>query len=245
MERTKLWKRVGNWLKPVSGRSGNSTDEPRVSSAAVPEVDGEVASRTNGGSSLFRRSRANPQLERLEAQYTRVVDLIGSVQTHLGQQRERAERMADSLDRLAQSLSYLPDASRNQLEALAGIKDQLASDGAGLRRLEESIAQLPQIADAQRETMVAIAGHLETSRETTAKVVGALDGFQESMAHVGEATSATGRAIEKIRWDQAARDERLTAILQQQTKRFSTFATAAFVLAAIATVSAIVALYRS
>lgn len=243
MERTKLWTKVGNWFKPDSGRDRESAGNSRISGSPIPGQQSSEISRSEG-SSLFRRSRTNPQLERLEAEYTRVVDLIGSVQTHLGEQRERADRMAGSLDSLAESLTHFPDASRAQLDALAAIKDQLASDGAGLHRLEESIAQLPQIADAQRETMVTIARHLEESRETTAKVVGTLDGFRESMAQVGEATSATGRAIEKIRWDHAARDERLTAILQQQAKRLSTFATAAFVLAAVATVAVVVALFR-
>jgi len=243
MERTKLWTKVGNWFKPGTGRRGDSGGDSQITSPSTSDGNGNSTTTSATGSSLFRRSRTNPQLDRLEAEYTRVGDLIGSVQTHLGDQRDRAERIAGSLDSLAASLSYVPDATRAQLDALGAIKDQLATDGAGLRRLEENIAQLPQIADAQRETMVAIARHLEESRETTAKVVGTLDGFRESMSQVGEATSATGRAIEKIRWDQAARDERLAAILQQQTKRLSTFATAAFVLAAVATVASVIALF--
>ncbi len=245
MERKKLWTKVGDWFKPASGSHGISVDDSQITDSLDSDGKGNRTVSSPAGSSLFRRSRRNPQLDRLEAEYARVVDLMGSVQTHLSDQGVRGERMAGSLDSLAESLSYVPDASRAQLDALGAIKDQLATDGAGLRRLEESIAQLPQIADAQRETMVAIARDLEESRETTAKVVGTLDGFRESMSQVGEASSATGRAIEKIRWDQAARDERLTAILQQQTKRLSAFTTAAFVLAAVATVASVVALFRS
>ena len=110
--------------------------------------------------------------------------------------------------------------------------------------IEEGLSQLPSLADAQREAMVAVARQVETSRESTERVADALDVCQQSMAQLGDATMATERAATQLSRDTSARDERLASILQEQTRRLTLFAYVALTLAVVAVVVGVVALTR-
>ena len=252
MDRTRIWSRMGRWFKAAetpsdptapSGDdgSGHGDSLPFASDLSSPET--AIEPKTPA-SSRFRLSRTNAAIERLEKEYGRVVGLIESVQTHMERQGERSEVMAGALTRLAESLDHLPDASTSQLGMLSKISEQLDVDAACAIRIEEGLSQLPSLADAQREAMVAVARQVETSRESTERVADSLDVCQQSMAQLGDATMATERAATQLYRDTSARDERLASILQEQTRRLTLFAYAALTLAVVAVVVGVVALTR-
>ncbi len=245
MERSKLWSRVGGWFKP-STRSGGYGDVSPDSAMLDSGSDLGEDHVEDAATRLSRMRLVKPagNVERLEEEYARVVSLIESVQKHLEEQGPRSELIATSLERLADSLSHLPEASKTQLELLSTISRQMGEDGACAKRIEEALSQLPQLADTQRETMVSIGRQLDSSRETTERVASTLDGFQQEITQLGNTTGETARALEKIRWDASARDERLATVLQQQTKRLTAFAAAATALAVVAAAAAVVALYQ-
>lgn len=241
MERTGFWTRMGQWFKSISagdGYSDGGNGEPH------PPGNGANGSHGEPGSTISRlRNPRAASLERLEQEYARVVKLIESVQKHLEEHSDRSERIASALDTLAGNLSHVPDASRTQIDLLAKIGEKLSADAATSRNLEQSLSQLPRLADAQRETMVAIGRQLEASRESSERVATMLDGFHKGLAQVAESTSATGRALEKTRFDSSTRDERLAAILQEQSKRLTTFAVAAISLASVAALASVIAMF--
>ncbi len=204
----------------------------------TPPSDGWMAARGR-----VRTAKLGTSLERLEEDHSRVVGLVESVQNHLEQQGARSKEAADALGRLAESLAHLPDASKMQLAIVSRISEQMASDALIGKRLEESLSQLPAIADAQRETMVTIGRRLDASREVTERVVATLDGVNDSVVRVGEAAAATARALEKVRWDAAARDEQLAHVLREQTRRLTMCTAAALVLAFTAAAIALIALF--
>jgi len=205
---------------------------------------GLVMSDAPSAAPRFRLTRNASTIERIGEDHARVVRLIESVQVHLEQQGERGDLMARSLSRLAESLQHIPDASKTQLEALISIGQRLEADGASVRRVEENLSQLPRIADAQRETMVSIGRQLDLSRQTTEKVATTMDGFQEAVTQLGDATTASSKALQELRWDATAREERMAAILQEQTRRLTIFAIAAVGLAILAAVIGVIALIR-
>lgn len=236
MERTGFWTRMGQWFKSISAGEGFSDDNTAVG-------NGANGSHDPAGSAITRVRNPRANLERLEQEYGRVVKLIESVQKHLEEHGDRSERIAAALDKLAGTLSHVPDASRTQIDLLAKIGEKLSADAATSRNLEQSLSQLPRLADAQRETMVAIGRQLEASRESSERVATMLDGFHKGLAQVAESASATGRALEKTRWDSSTRDERLAAILQEQSKRLTTFAVAAISLASVAALASVIAMF--
>jgi septation ring formation regulator EzrA len=206
----------------------------------TPPVGGSVS----GPASKFRLSRSGPNLERLEEEYRKVVDLIDAIGGHLASQAQHSDRMARSLDRLAASLANVPETSQKQSELLTTIRDEVSADAACTKRVEECISQLPHIADAQRETMVSIGRQLDLSRDTSERVAATMGEFQQTIGKVGEATSASTKALQEMRWDASARDERITDLLAVQSKRFALFAWSAIALAAVAAAVGLVALFR-
>jgi hypothetical protein len=72
-----------------------------------------------------------------------------------------------------------------------------------------------------------------------------LEGFQQAVTLLGEATGASAKALQDMRWDASAREERLATILQEQTRRFTLFAAGAVGLAVVAGVIGIIAILRS
>ena len=201
-------------------------------------------SPTTGTFSLLRRTKPNPQLERLEAEYAKVVNLIDAIQNHLASQAEQSRNIARSLERLAEGVSTLPDVSNRQLELLGSINESITADLDGKKRLEENLAQLPGLADAQREAMVSIDRQMDASRETHNRLAETLEGVGQSVARFGESSAGSSRVLELMRTDASAHAERVARLVEEQTRKFTIFAWSAIALASLAAVMGIVAFVR-
>lgn len=252
MESTKFWSRVGHWFR----RPQHSPDRSRAARprAAVHSSEEDALTHDDAESPLARSpssrairsrwSRPNPHLERLESEYARVVNLIDAIQGHLASQVEQSRNIAGSLERLAQGVSILPEASRQELELLTAISESVSADLASAKRLEENLAQLPQLADAQRQTMVSIDRQLDAARQADERLNGTMNGVGDSISKLREVADTSGKALQAIRWDASARDERMATLVQEQTKRITIFAWSAIGLAAVAALIGVIALLR-
>ncbi len=251
MEKETLWARVGQWLRP-STRPGDPDRFPQIAPPLGPIGSGGIASTDTGiipsdGSSVgpkFRLARTGSTIDRLEEEYARVIKIVESVEKHLELQSERGDSMAGSLNRLAESLEHMPETSKAQVELLSTMNHQMSVDGACAKRVEENLSQLPRLADAQRETMVSIGRQLDLSRQTGDRVGTTLEGFQQAVTLLGEATSASAMALQDMRRTASEREERVAAILQEQTRRLTFFAITALGASIVAAVIGIIALLR-
>ena len=248
MGKTSLWSRVGDWLKssnrPAEQHDDGQTDAP-VQADSFPESDSPVVNE--GRPPAVRRGlirREPSSRERLEEGFAKVVDLVESIQEHFKIQDERGRRVVQSLDRMAESLTRVPEASKRQAELLTEIRAQLEAEGAGTKRLEETLAELPHIADAQRESMVSIGRQLDMMRGVSERSADAFSELQGSVAQLGEATTASTTALKHMHVDSAAREDRMVELLEGQTKKLTLFAAAAITLATVAAVVGVVALLR-
>lgn len=252
LEKPTLWSRVGHWFKRSPRPVGYGLeDAPAGGLGPTSGVDGDIgiaphaasAAEGRGSLSRFRFSRSGPNLERLEEEYARIVNLMESIQTHLASQAERSDIMARSLDRLAEGLAQVPEASRRHLELLSTISDAATADAASAKRVEEGLVQLPQLADAQRETMVSLGRQLDLSRQTSERVADTMDQFREAVTKLSEATGASTRTLREMHQEAEVRDERAASLLQVQTRRLTMFAWSAIGLAVIVAVVGLIALF--
>ena len=264
METQKLWSRVGRWFRKADNvgpptHSPESFEESSPFPTSLDALENQggsvVADRsmdataitavakpeTSRGPGLFRRSRPNPDIQRLEAQYARVESLMDAIERHMESQAGRSERIAGSLDILAQSLTGAPEAFRHQLEVLTNIRETVTTEQARAGRIEESLAQWPRVADAQRETMVSISRQLDESREANAGTAAAVEGCRHAFVKVEETTVASTKALERYAGETRAGTERMAILLEEQAGRFQVFAWAAISLAGVAAVIALLA----
>lgn len=245
MERVGFWSRMSQWFRSVRNPD-DGMDEQNMDGHTIDDASGHIVENgpSPGSISRFRGGRSGG-LERLEQEYTRVVNVIESVQKNLELQCERSEQMAEALTRLNECMAQFPEFSRTQIDLLTKINERASADAAATKNIEQTLGQMPRLADAQREALVGIGRQLDASRESSERVVSSLDGFKEGLNQVAEVAGATGRALEKSRWDSSARDERLATILQEQTKKLTLFAIAAISLAAVAALASVIAMFVS
>ncbi len=249
MERETLWARVGQWLRPstrpVDPDRFPPTDPLGPIGGGMASTDtGIIPSDGSGVGPKFRLARTGSAIDRLEEEYARVIRIVESVEKHLELQSERGDSMAGSLNRLADSLEHMPETSKAQVELLTTMNHQMEVDGACAKRVEENLSQLPRLADAQRETMVSIGRQLDLSKQTNERVVTTLEGFQQAVTLLGEATGASAKAMQDMRRTASEREERVATILQEQTRRLTFFAFAALGASIVAAVIGIIALLR-
>lgn len=252
VDEPRFWMRFGRWFRRPDrslehGHDVSVLDAPGLPPAADPgrtSAESPVVGAVTGNLSKLRASRSGSQLERLEREYARVVNLIEAVQKHMASQGERSDAMVCSLEKLVEGLAHVPAASQDQLKLLTSISEAVTADAACSARLEEGLSQLPQIADAQREAIVSIDRHLGESRESNEHLVSILDGHRETISELSDATGASAKALQDLRWDTASRDERVAKLLSEQTRRLTIFAVSAITLAAVAAIVALIGLLR-
>ena len=246
--KTSFWSRVGGLFRApgrlsVPEQDGRENEGPPagvITSPDVPPVEDGLPAASRRG--LARREPGGR--ERLEEGFAKVVELVTSLQEHFKLQDERGERMARSLDRVAESLAAVPGASQNQLESLARIHEQLQAEIATAKRLEELLSELPHIADAQRESMVSIGRQLDVMRDRGDNSTAALSELHQTVSRLGEAAGASTAVLKSFHVESAAREERTAELLERQTRRLTFFAWSVTVLAALAVVVSVVVLLR-
>jgi len=250
VDRLNIWSRLGHWFRRANhkNRAGDVSVAESPSPGEAEVVQASTVALTDGesmGSGRFRLTRTSGTLERLEEEYKRIVKLIDAIQEHLSSQAQRSGAMIESLDRIAGGVSGSPEAARQQQQQLAKIMVATATSAASARRVEEGLLQLPQLADAQRETMVSIGRQLDLSRQTIERMAGSMDGFQQAIRNLAAVTENSTKKLEEIRWDLKARDERVAELLGRQSRRFSLFAWAVIGLAVVAAIGSVIALFRT
>ncbi len=240
MERTTLWSRFGGWLRDPAGKGGRGESI----GAQHPQGQSTGADVDPAPGTAVLAKREPTDRERLDTTLTKVADLIESIQHHLTSQDERTQRITDSLQSIATSLADLPQTTQKQTEALDAIRQHLETDIAMHRRTEDALSEMPRIADAQRETMVSIGRHIDAVRQTQDDSAAAVGEVRGSVDRLESRATDNLTAIKQMHIDGAARDDRLTLIVQEQTKRLTWFAAAAIAVAAVAAVMGIIALGR-
>ncbi len=145
-----FWSRVTNRLR--GHRSGAPVEWTSDPTSGTPNDDASSDARGDGATLIAGKSAAIRSLDGLHRTQEKVVSLIESIQTHLVAQQDRTARMAEALDRLADSVSQLPRASSAQAEAITALAGQLESTAVRTRRLDNHLAQLPELVEQQRRT---------------------------------------------------------------------------------------------
>ncbi len=273
MEHTGFWSRVAQKFKRTGGSEIDSKPPPETPSvlgspaakdptpqpthrtdSTLPASEGfpipAASEPTKLDSKLrFAKSGTLSQsadrlgIERLADEYARIVKLMDAIQAHMAGQEQRSEQMVRSLDQLASGQAQAPEAQRQQVELLSSIREAVAAEAAGSKRIEDQLAQWPGIADAQRETMVSISHQLDSTRETNERVGSALTEVHAATTGLSAATESSTKLVFQLRSDALAREQRLAELLEFQTKRLSTIAWTAIALGGVVAIASVTALF--
>lgn len=251
MDDVKFWSRVGRWFRNTDRASDG--DQPGVWEG--PNDDSPANDEPSSARALLAQTdtisdiKIHPGtpptgMDKLAEEYARVVKLMDGIEQHMAAQDERSDHLVRALDRVVETLTDASTTSHQQLEVLSAIRESTTAGEAGRKRLEEELAQLPRLADAQRETMVSIGRQLDAAQSTDEKIAASMVEVNESVAGLAKVTEASRDTVAHLRTDAALREEHLASMLHEQGKRLTIVAWSAISLAGVVTIVFLVDLIR-
>lgn len=232
---------MGHWFKPGSTRGTLDDQLPQPGSDGLlkPVSGGKDGHGSRGLFHLGRRNQVQA-VHRLEDGYVKLTGLVDSIHKHLETQDERTRQIADALSQLAQTLGPFPEAAQAQQAQLAAMADQLESSNARFARWDATVSQIPNLADAQRETLRVFGEQVEITRLTHEQVVQSMEGFGNAVNSLGQAFSASVETLKGLQQSVTSRDDRLGTLLAEQNQKLNRLFVVALVVAAFLGVATVV-----
>jgi len=232
VQRTGLISRLGHWFRSAKKSGGQGDGSAKVSRPDAAHGSAGWAPKRESEAGAGQADQAQLSRDGLERAYSKIIELISSIRTHLELQDQRAAHMAPVVDKLAAGLASIPDAANVQVDLLKQVSRRLESDGERNARIEALLSRVPQLADSQRETMVSISRRLDSVADLCESETSALVGFQRTLATYCDLAAASIKALERIQSDNAAQNEKLSLALGLQARRMTVLAGIAAALAA-------------
>ncbi len=248
MERPGLWSRLGLWFKGNHRPTNDGVSDISGLAGSLAVADVEPPAEAPNPDQTEERVTDSPRTARVPANAAAEppddgqVRLIESLEDHFQRRDEQSKRIETALSELSQSVRHLPESSRSLLETLGEVSRCMADDAKRLNRWEQPLAQLPKLADAQREAMVSVARHLDQLRQSVENESRLLEELNETALGVGTSTRTAMTDLKRMHMDSTGLAERVLGRLESQTKRLTLFAIAVMAMTLAAVVISLVAL---
>jgi len=224
-DRKGWWRRLFRGLRRTRS-STEATLPPAGEDGLLVEPAGEEPRGENTGketTGLARWTKRDTAVARLQEGYEKVNQLIADMQKHMAEQSARTERMCSAIERLAQAMMEIPQASAIQAGTLQSILGQLQSAQSQSERMTSVLDGLSKAVKSQETALNDIGRGVEMMAEqsvvgsqATEKLVGAIQRLgdedtrqtqllQEMIEHLGEQSREVRHAMERS-------DRRFTAL---------------------------------
>lgn len=217
MSQPSVWTRM---KRVFAGNPQRLSSLPHQAKNSTPPGTEQEKSPLTQTAPLNFRSGSSSAAEQLQNASQRLVDLVDSIQRHQTAQDQRASEIADSLMRMAETLSDIREKNTDQIDTLARVADQLTASNERAARWEERIADLPDIVASQRDAVLTVARQMEGAGERDEQFLKSLSSFEDAVGSLGDATTASSVAIKNLQLSTLESDERIATLLKEQNKRF-------------------------
>jgi len=138
-EKISIWRRVGDWLR--RSQHPIPTDEVEYPNAENLPIGPEIESvLPEENSSFFSRAyKKEQQLAALEQGFSRLVQVLESINNNMDLQQKKTMENSQALNRLHDMLHSLPESSREHLNISHSIHDELRRQTLINQQLKESM----------------------------------------------------------------------------------------------------------
>lgn len=236
-----LWSRLGGMFRGHGGdgrfaRSDNgngSEPGPRAGAsgvAAVGSIETAAEPRSEAAdpsfaprrsmSSLLRWGRSDASAAQLRAGHQRIVELAGTIREHLAKQDSRAERLADSVERMAGAMQQLAETQQAQGRFVQTIAERAEKSGRHAAAISETLSRMPSSLQAQADALHSVARQMETGRECNQKLTHSLDRFGQAVDALRSAGAAQVETLQRMHVDNREQKQSLADLLREQGRRF-------------------------
>lgn len=240
MPKTAFWSRMGQWLKPGDRPNGHAGEhhQPVGNVSAVAACDVEGGNGRRWWTKLLRTEEARDlHGVSLDRERRRANGRSGGGKTNGRHGGGELYELTGLVDRLTGSVGGLPQIARQQSVSLRLLTSRMESQADIINRLENTLAQIPHIADAHREAMVSVSRQIEMLRETTNRSASVLNGCQTTLDRIDNASESAVEAVQELQAQMVAREARTAGLLIEQSRRMNLLGAAGLFLAGTAAVT--------
>ena len=216
-----FWERMGSWFGKGNGEDIALMDPPGGDGAETP-YRAETMETEEPDEDRFSRLPARKHgssIELLEEGFSRLVGLLGTIDTSMVQQIEQQEHLGKNLHNLPQTLEVMGSHTQAQTEALQAISEHVSAQKFQTQHLGEILRTIPQASKAQTETLVRIARQLETNSETTVQMIHSFGKFNTTLEGLNRATDAQVACLEELQNNYALSSRQLHHLMRKQSAR--------------------------
>ena len=183
------------------------------------DVVEEPIEEKNGGP-LSRWAKKDQAIKQLQEGYERVSGLIEDVHNHLVTQGERGDRVCESLEQIAKSVTDLPTVTRQQSQRLETIGTQIETTNLRTQQLAESVQEVPKIIRMQSDSLSGIARQLEMAQEQGVLANQTMDKLCGAIQTLNDSNNAQVKALWTMNTTAGEQNDLLTHLVRRQSRLF-------------------------
>lgn len=249
-EQATIFSRIGKWFKRGDADASGG-DLPLIHSGAADSLhnEGSAIEPVQTTRSTFLRPWARNEqamtqaVTKLQEGFGTLTDLMGTIRDHLDRQSQRQEELIGYLSHLPDALKQIPEASRNQSEALKAIHQQMAQQSASSKQLGDILDRICQASGSHQKVLDALNNRVENLNRHDEAISDNLQNVGSAMQTVSRNSQTSAQILENLRDNMNARDGQLERILLRQNTRFTTMLAVALFLSVAALVAVVIVGY--
>ena len=227
MAKISIWKRVGGWLRRSQLPSSDSqavrldTEGLLVESEEQSDSQVELASDQANSTLSPRMSKKDQPLVAMQEGFTRLAEVLESINDNILQQREANSEMKTLLQGLPDLTRVVPETLQGQRAQLAQLAEQLSSQSVSQQQTAEALKQLPDLGQTQLERLDDITRCLESSAENESRIVDSFQRLDAAMNQVAQSNQAQHHCLDQLGEKLQQNNERFQQQLTTQNRRFA------------------------
>ena len=137
-------------------------------------------------------------MQQLQKGYEEMIDLMGSVRTHMELQSERSERLLTVLEGLPEAIKSLPETSRNQTRTLEAIQSSLEQQGEHNSRLSDALNSLSRTTSQHQQAMTSVGKQLDSGNQRSEQMLHSFKGLNGTLDRMSESNEASTGLLQQI-----------------------------------------------
>ncbi|HBG27516.1 MAG: hypothetical protein A2Y10_18205 [Planctomycetes bacterium GWF2_41_51] len=207
--------RTGKWFS--GKRNGNGLYEPMQQPQTIAPQHAHSNLLAHRAESKTDRTEA---LQMIQSSFEQLVDKLGGINEHLGQQVEQNAQLLKRIDEIPHLLQNFPESMKNQRMVVDSLIEQLKAQALKNQQFTESVAKIPEAANQQTSAIKEMAGQIAASAAVDSQILEGMRKFNTITDKLKDNVEGQTDSIIQMSRTFSASDRYLKYILNTQHKRF-------------------------
>jgi len=221
---TKARSRTSGWL--IGHRLAAGSDSlPQINEQGLISTDAEVPEEQPGSdqaavAAIEPAGSRTESLERLQADFGRLIGQLEGINEHLKRQGARHEELMGRLDKLPELLESFPASAENQKNLTEQLLEHLKSASVKNEQFVDAVEKIPSEVARQSDSLSDINHQLAAAADADVQLAESFNKFNQMLDKLDKTTASQSDSIVQMSKTYAAGDRYLKYILSRQRRTF-------------------------